>query len=434
MLELYKKSILWLVVILSVSIIFKSNCIDSFNRVNDFQYDSEDLAIGAIAAQHYHVKSGWQGLGRLLAPGYKWGSERIYLENRQSNKGLSYSKYSSQIGLQGLVYSKIGSYVYSKTLINTFRNINCFFLSIILVFLLYLLKVKYGNLFAVIWGCGFIFSPWIVNFAPNLYWVEFTWFIPMLIGLIAVSEIIVFKYKNWILTLLLFISVSIKSACGYEYLSTILIGMILFPLTELLMAYFVRKDHDKVRNCIKVLVSFSISAVLAFCFIISVHGYLRGNGNIFLGVKSIYQQDVLRRTSLGNQYNFTNSNIKTMESINTTIGFVLNKYFDFYSNKYQSNIVLGLDGRYFKAMSVLAICLLLLRYRKSNYLLIFKDEHFYILLISLISTLSWLVLAKSHSYIHVHMNYVLWYFGYVQICLFIIVHDSLWHLKNYCKN
>jgi len=30
-------------------------------------------------------------------------------------------------------------------------------------------------------------------------------------------------------------------------------------------------------------------------------------------------------------------------------------------------------------------------------------------------------LAKSHSYVHIHLNYVLWYFGFVQICLYVIV-------------
>lgn len=427
----FKKRVLWIILILSVSIVFKTNFIDSFNRVDGFQYDSEDLAIGAIAAQHYNIKSGWQGLGRIIVPGYYLGSERVYLENRKSNNGLSYSKYNSQIGLQGRIYSKISSYIYTKSLIDHFRSLNCICLSIVLLLMLYLLKAKYGNLFAFTWGSVFIFSPWIVNFAPNLYWVEFTWFIPMLIGIIAVSESIKLKCKNYILTTLVFISIGIKSACGYEYLSTILLSMIMFPLTELLLAYFVHKNLKKARCYLKIIIMFSLSAILSFCMILSIHGMYRGNGDVVLGVKKIYYEDVLRRTSLGNITNFKTNNIRTMESLNTTITFVLHKYFDFYSNDYHSNIILGLDGRYFKIMSILAMSLLLFRYKKTSYLCVFKDEHFYLLLISLLSTLSWLVLAKSHSYIHGHMNYVLWYFGYVQMCLFIIANDGLLYLKKY---
>ena len=42
-------------------------------------------------------------------------------------------------------------------------------------------------------------------------------------------------------------------------------------------------------------------------------------------------------------------------------------------------------------------------------------------IVSFFTTLSWFVLAKSHSYVHIHLNYVLWYFGFVQICLYVIV-------------
>ena len=42
-------------------------------------------------------------------------------------------------------------------------------------------------------------------------------------------------------------------------------------------------------------------------------------------------------------------------------------------------------------------------------------------IVFLCTTLSWFVLGKAHSYIHTHMNYVLWYFGFVQISIYIII-------------
>lgn len=434
MIRFCRNNIWWIVLVVFFTITFKTNFIDSFNRVTNFQYDSEDLAIGALAAEHYHVRRGWQGLGRLITneKNYKWGSEKIYKENRQSNKGLRYAQYSSQIGLQGKVYAKISKYIYSIDLIEVLRWLNCFVLSMVLVFICYLMKNKFGNLFASIWGVVFLLSPWIVNFAPNLYWVEFTWFIPMLIGLMAVSDKIQFKYKKWVLSIFIFISVGIKAACGYEYLSTILIAMIMFPLSDLLHSYFTKKDYNKTRNNLKTIIMFSLTAILAFCVVISVHGKFRGNGDITQGIKNIYHQDILRRTAIGNLQNFKTQHPGLIKSLNATIPEVLQKYFDFYSNAYHSNIVLGLDGRYFNTMTALAVLLLLIRYRKSGYLQIIKDQHFYLLIISLLATLSWLILAKSHSYVHVHMNYVLWYFGYVQMCLFIIINDGLMYLRRFC--
>ena len=37
------------------------------------------------------------------------------------------------------------------------------------------------------------------------------------------------------------------------------------------------------------------------------------------------------------------------------------------------------------------------------------------------TSVSWFILAKAHSFVHTQMNYVLWYFGYIQICFYVIV-------------
>lgn len=60
-----------------------------------------------------------------------------------------------------------------------------------------------------------------------------------------------------------------------------------------------------------------------------------------------------------------------------------------------------------------------------------KDKEIVLLVLSMMATLSWIVLAKSHSYIHIHMNFVLWYFGYVQMCMYLIVVETLRYLKLY---
>jgi len=49
-----------------------------------------------------------------------------------------------------------------------------------------------------------------------------------------------------------------------------------------------------------------------------------------------------------------------------------------------------------------------------------KTEQAVMYVFFLLTSISWFYLAKSHSYIHHHMNYVMWYFGFVQICLYII--------------
>ena len=42
-------------------------------------------------------------------------------------------------------------------------------------------------------------------------------------------------------------------------------------------------------------------------------------------------------------------------------------------------------------------------------------------LVFFLTSVSWFCLAKAHSYQHTHMNFVLWYFGYIQICFYIVI-------------
>jgi len=50
-------------------------------------------------------------------------------------------------------------------------------------------------------------------------------------------------------------------------------------------------------------------------------------------------------------------------------------------------------------------------------------------LVFLMATLSWLILAEGHSVIHGFLNSVLWYFGFVQICLYMIIDRVIKFLK-----
>ena len=67
----------------------------------------------------------------------------------------------------------------------------------------------------------------------------------------------------------------------------------------------------------------------------------------------------------------------------------------------------------YKTALLLGVAGLLIRRRKIDDIVLY--------FVFLFSTLSWHILAKAHSYVHTHMNYVLWYFGFVQICIYIIV-------------
>ena len=59
----------------------------------------------------------------------------------------------------------------------------------IFVIIVILIAYKFNKVFAGVYLVTFWLSPWVVNFARNLYWIEFTWFIPMVIGLFCALKI-----------------------------------------------------------------------------------------------------------------------------------------------------------------------------------------------------------------------------------------------------
>lgn len=301
-------------------------------------------------------------------------------------------------------------------------------LASVIVSILYLLKIKYNNLMAIIWGSVFILSPHILNFSHNLYWVEFTWFVPMLLGLLAATDEVKFRCKNLIIAILVFFSIFIKSLCGYEYLSTIMIGMIVFLLSDILVEFY-KKDFCKLKKKIKIATIISICGLVGFSVALSLHGYYRGNGSVVAGIQDIYNKDVLRRTIAGNRSNFYSDNKVIMESIDVPTSKVIARYFKPYKEK--QNVVIKTVGKLFWPSSVLALFIMVYRCKYRNkYNQTENLQIFSLFLISLFGTLSWLILAKSHSSIHYNLNLVLWWFGYCQMLVYIFVNTFIRIIDN----
>lgn len=438
--RIHSTRVYWFILFVFFTIVFKFNCLDPYDKVANFQLDSEELAVGSYAASYYQLDKKWFGLGRLNSKDVKsttekgnrdWNtSEKIYRQKDADKNHLSFGPYGSQLGWQGQFYSLISRHIYFKNIKSIFQYMNCLLLSATILGIVYLLISKYGKKLAAIWGIVFILSPWIVNFAKNLYWVEFTWFLPMLVGLAAVSPQIHIKHKNMVLALLAFLTIGIKASCGYEYISTVMAGMVLFPATDMIY-YAASGDKNKAKELLKIILSLALGGLAGFFAVMCIHAYYRGNGNIISGLINIYHRDILRRTVLGSQNNFNSTNPSTMRSINASVFSVILTYFKFYTNAFKTDIILGIRGGYFILMTLLAFGFAWFRHKGEPIFSYLKDKEIVLLVLSMMATLSWIVLAKSHSYIHIHMNFVLWYFGYVQMCMYLIVVETLRYLKLY---
>lgn len=345
----------------------------------------------------------------------KYGSlSEISLTNEDGEimpKAIFTGPYTSQIGLQGLVFRHMARHLNGKYLM--VLNFLCaVLLASVLVMLVVLIGKKFNYLLAICYFFTFWLSPWVVSFARNLYWVSFTWFLPMLIGLVCSIWISDRKVRTGSF-LGIYFSICLKSMCGYEYMTVIMLSAIVFLVFDFGCA-LMENDYDKTALIFKTTFRMGIAALAGFFTAILIHAPLKGNGNVWLGIKTIIANDVLRRTMGADLNNF---DPVYWDSFNASIWKVFCTYFHF-----STEIITGLTGNLFPLLCILPLCIFVYDYIQGK-----KDvKEMMLYSLFFLTSISWFCLAKSHSYVHTHMNYVLWYFGFVQICIYVIVN------KLYC--
>lgn len=344
---------------------------------------------------------------KLLEGKYGSLSEVRFLdpEGRILKRGML-EDYQSQYGLQGKVFRTFARYMDFDKILSNLRFLCSLGTAVVFTLLVLALAFKYNILLAFSFYIVFWLSPWVVNFAHNLYWVEFTWFLPILIGIVCSIKMESRRHRFFCYGAAM-IAVMGKSLCGYEYITNVMLGGISFFILD-----FAKAEMDKDRERKKLIFCtafwFGFFSLLGFLTAICMHGNLRGNGDILAGIQSILEQDVLRRVGGGEMSNF---DPVYWDSLNASVWETLGKYFHF-----STEVLAGIPGNIFPLLCITPIGIFIYRYTKGN--INWNDVWMY--LTFFIVSVSWFVLAKPHSYIHLHLNYVLWYFGYVQICIYII--------------
>ncbi len=326
--------------------------------------------------------------------------------HNELNKGILVA-YCSQYGLQGKIFRHLARHMEEDEIINNLHLICCISTAFIFVLIVLIVAIKYNILMAGCFFFTFWLSPWIICFARNLYWVEFTWFIPMLIGLFCLWKINdrkcrIFSYVA------AFVFVCFKSLCGYEYISVVMMGLVAFLLVETVIS-MAEKNREKFKLLVRTVFFLGILALAGFMVAIVIHSKLEGNGDIIEGIKVIIERDVLRRTNTSDLNEFA---AVYWPSLNASIWETYSKYF-----KFGTEIITGITGNMFPLLCIIPLCIFAIDYKNKK--LNFKLPTMYF--VFFLTSISWFCLAKGHSYIHTHMNYVLWYFGFVQICFYTIV-------------
>ena len=370
------------------------------------QLDSDELVIDKLAARTLGITDSYF-LGRIKGGKHKTiDSDLIKYANakefkkiilRNSNTGFS------QILLNPFWDVTVGflkdhpmRFLYGFGVVKTIVSlINALIISLLLLWLVREFPTKFMWSFLIL---TLYFQDWVTIFGKSAYWHMWSWFAPMVLnlyflkGLFKSDEIEPHKMKIGLtLSQCVFICsinlvlIYLKCLMGYEYISTILIAMVL-PFV-----YYAIKLNNF--NILKATLPLALVGFCAFFLALATHYFLLQLE--FNNPKDILQTIILKRTyALGGL-----SSIPEVyhESLKVSPFFVVFKYL--------------VSGRIVE-LFLLLVCSWTAWYSWKKGML--KNDRkclalFVMMVISMAGPLSWYVLAKGHSHIHKHMNYVLWY-------------------------
>lgn len=387
-----------------------------------FQKDSENLVLVSVLAKNY-TKAQTEPYGLSLLRGHK-NNKIIFLDGdlKEASEKLdpddinNIRPYDSLVGIQGHIVNFFYRLGIKK--ISVFRWANALLTAAVLVAICYMIYKTYNGLLAGVFFVTFALSPWVTAFGSNLYWASYLWFLPLLLVFIYQYLPQNKRIKRYSLLALIGLSIFVKSLAGYEYISSIMI----IAVIPIILDFFKSKaKHIKIQN-VKAFIQISLVMIFGFILAFGVHASMRGNGDILTGAQIIYNHDVKRRMSVGEYHN--DKIAKLNEAKNASMINTVRRYVSF-----NTPLLTGLiNGNSFMPLVIVSFLFLVVDAMK-NYQKVKLELIVWIL--TLLAPLSWYILAKPHSYIHTHMNYVLWYFGFIQVTLYVIVKRALLFIKNF---
>ncbi|SAL04493.1 hypothetical protein AWB78_06994 [Caballeronia calidae] len=292
--------------------------------------------------------------------------------------------YGSQIGVPGFLFSNLYHAFKSRDL-NLYRALNTTILAALLAVIVICVFVEFGLLPAVFLGAGMVVSPWFMGFAGNMYWMEWTWFLPFTYVCFVMSRSEAFAASaGWKTCLGYAGCIAIKAACGYEYMSTVMLASMI-PLV-----YVGLRESASVRHMFFAICRLGISGVIAFFAILLVHAKLLG-GTIANGLHGIHE-DMARRTY--------SSGGDPALGTNAPLTEVLRKYF----GELLQPILVGADVPFYVLLILLGVAAVMLAFSKD----VKRRALSICFFLSIAAPMSWFVLAKGHSFVHYFLNPVLW--------------------------
>lgn len=260
-----------------------------------------------------------------------------------------------------------------------------------------------GLLPAAFWMAAILLAPWLQRGMKDLYWVPWTWQLPLLaVLLLCRCTCARGRTPRWCWPLVS-LAVLVRCMCGFEFISTFLI------LCEVPLVYCWAGGDRRAWLGRMICTGFAavggVAAALGAWFI---------QGVIYFGSAAGSWQNLTGAVT--SRVSLTDDMVSDV-----SVAQVLTRYFVEVDEPLLQFGPLTITLKPLIAVTLLgfALCLAVLALRKKPLAVLAGPALVWGL--SLAAPVSWMVLSKAHAYVHVHLVPMLWHFALVPVSCALLV-------------
>jgi hypothetical protein len=327
----------------------------------------------------------------------------------------AYHAYESQIGGQGFFFSCVDRALRlpPRVTLRLFRALTSLLSSLALALIVSWFFTTFG-LGVALWTLGSaVLSQWLAVFGGNLFWSVWAFYLPMLV----VTRSLQFERTPAachpsMFGALVFLSVLAKCAVnGYEYLTTTLI-MMMVPVV-----YYAAADRWRPAAVLwhALLAIAGASLAILLSLVVLCLQIASVEGTVLDGAR--YVMFTLGKRTYGDPSNYSPAYTASLSThmLQIIAVYLKGTFLDMgnyiqTTNPAVSRFVLNIRYGYVVAMAALA-SMYLCRTRRRLLFDRGRDRVRALLIstwFSLLAPLSWFAIFKAHSFIHTHLNYIVW--------------------------
>lgn len=406
------------------------------------QQDTEALVIGRMVWSRQRGAFASAGLLGLVGTGAGivasdtselWGLQRFALQTQAYLEGApirSFSPYLSQSGLQGMIFVTLDAVLPRAApafKLAFFHTLTAALVAATYSLLLIWLRREFGIGAAFFALLVILASPWLTMFARNLYWSLWLFFLPPLaIGAVLSARSARSNPKRW-LGIAAFVTLLARFLSGYEYV-TLALAMALAPVL-----YYSIRDTWSFRALLSrlgILTSATLAALIVSLALLTLQ-ITAVTGSTRKAADHI-------RSSIGRRTSGDPSEFPPMyaAALSAKTSDVLRVYmldpFDRRVDPRRPAALRWVLSRNYGALTMWILLAAVWVAARTAWLP--ADRRFRPLglagatLCVLLGTLSWLVIFKAHSFIHVHVNPLMWHLLFLPFggaLLFVAIEDAV---------